>query len=195
MIRRGHLDGSLSTTRKNKPQRIIWISSWAPVLIDLKQWGTPGDRGLLQPQLTVSKNATKRCFKWHLIALNVGWAAFTEIIMGPKQVSKCSQRCPLCFCLFLCNAYSCYDRSLKENICFFFFLKSFWSNLDGSNNGFLVMALICNTVLLRFSPTFQKKKPAGTWSCVNYSKLYAENEKFVHSQLGAWEPPRSGQPC
>lgn len=135
-----------------------------------------------------TKPTTNRPFKWqHLIVLNAGEKAFNDI-MNPKHISKYSQMfSPVC--LFLCNVYSCYERSLKENMpkkkkqknwvltTLNSLRKLFWSNLGCSKNGF-VLASICNTLLLRLSCKFQKKKkkPAGIWYCAKYSKLYVENE-------------------
>lgn len=119
------MNGSLSTKRKHKPWSIIRISSWAPVLIIWSE--TMLDPGGQRAPTAVAyrechqnktKKTTKRHCKWqHLIILNAGWAVFNEIIMGPEHILKFSRVFLLYFCLFLCNVYSCSERSLKENLC------------------------------------------------------------------------------
>lgn len=106
-----------------------------------------------EPELTVStRNATKRCFKrQRLLVLKADWVALSEIPARPKRVSKCPQRSSsLFYSLFFCNVYCCCDKSLKENCLkikarvVWTTLNSlkqmFWSNLERSNNGFLVVA-------------------------------------------------------
>ena len=99
-----------------------------------------------------------------------GRAAFGEIRMGPKQVSKCSQRFSSVFLsLFLCNVYSCYERFLKEKFSFKekktpeFWLLEFWSNSERSHNGFLVIALKGMSYLrfLNFHISFWRKNLVG----------------------------------